>query len=242
MKLIYKFLSYIYNPFDERHKDIVDGIALALLAMAWLFLVMTTVERIRVFDPVTITRVLSLIGVTAGVYVAVWKLVSDQKWRQSEVYLEQAKELFEKSFDTLKIDKETNYPMNDRYQWLSSARLLLSAQDLGNKIEDKSHKETFNEYVEFWRMKFNDLLDFHGERSPDENYFYEKGKLLVYSRGDREPISEKSIAVIYRFMEWPQNREDRLTTESNFSDIEVEKIFKFGPKGLHDYCSARRKS
>ncbi len=236
-----KFIKKIFNPVTDRHKDIWEGAILGFFSIAWFCIVATTVERIRVFDPITIIRILSIIVITGGVYVAIWKLINDQKWRRSEAYLEQAKELLQNSFDVLKLD-DNGYPINDRYRWLSCARFLISAQELGTKLEDVSHKDTFDKYVEFWRFKFINLLQFDTVNSPGKNYFYEEGKRIVYTKNDREPISEVSVAVIYRFMTWPKNKKDPLREQSYFTEAEFKHIESFGPEGLHGFIEAARSS
>ncbi|NMP32611.1 hypothetical protein HII17_13675 [Thalassotalea sp. M1531] len=242
MDLLFRILEKIFNPISDKYKDIANGVLLALMSLAWWFLVLITVERIEQYSPELLVRVFSLIGVSIGVYVAIWKLVNDQQWRRSEAYLEQAKELFEKAFNALKLDPETNYPVNDRYAWLSSSRLLLAALDLGKKIEDRSHKETFEEYMEFWRVQFADLLKLDQRDILENDYFYQEGALIAYTPEDRAPIPERAIAVLYRFLQWPEGREDRLSYEDNFSDEELKRIEVFGASSIYHYCRERRRA
>jgi len=237
-----QILLNIFTPFGKEYQDVINGVALGLLCVTWVFIIGTTIERIRVYDPVILVRILTLIVVTIGVYVAVWKLVADQRWRRSEVYLEQAKELLEKAFNALEVDSSTGYPINSRQRWLSSSRLLLSALALGERISEPSQKETLNEYLEYWRIQFRELLDFEGERSPDEHYFYEPGSLHSWSPRVRAPIAECSIAVLYRFMQWPDGVEDRLESENNFSLNEIERMERFGAQGIAAYCRQRNRT
>ena len=233
-------MANIYKPFGEEYRDITNGVVLGLLSVGWVFFVGTTIERIRIFDPLTLVRVLTLVGATLGVYVAVWKLLADQRWRRSEVYLEQSKELFEKAYSALEVDDATGYPRNSRQLWLSSSRLLLAALAIGNKIIEPSQKETLNEYIEYWRIQFRELLDLDGTSAPDEHYFYEQGAIHVWSPIGRAPIAERSIAVLYRFMQWPENVTDRLEFETDFSKDEIEHMEKFGSRGIAAYCQRRR--
>ncbi|WP_041523140.1 hypothetical protein [Gilvimarinus agarilyticus] len=236
-------ISELLNKTRNTHdacSDIKSGVALGLISVAWFGLVAVTIERIESYDPELVVKVLTLVGATLGVYVAVWKLVSDLQWKRSEVYLEQAKEFFEKSYAILEVDESTGYPKNSRQLWLSSSRLLLAALGLGKKITDSSHRETFVEYTEYWRIKFRELLDFDGDSTPDESYYYEDGALNTWSRGLRAPLAERSIAVLYRFTDWPDGREDWLSFESDFTDAEIKRIDKFGNSGLAGYCRKRR--
>lgn len=236
MRKFIKLACWFFDPFDEKFRDIVNGIALGFFAIAWTLIISITINRISTYDAETIIKTLTLISVSVGVYIAIWKLVLDQKWRQSEVYLEQAKELFEKSFQLLRKNPQTNYPENDRYLWLSSARLLLAALSLGKQITDPSHKDTFREYVDYWRVQFNDLLNPRGSKKPDKYYYYEEGALCGWTRDQRAPLSEKSLTVIYRFMEWPDGVHDRIADEPNFSDQELSRLELLGITGLYEYC------
>lgn len=118
--------------------------------------------------------------------------------------------------------------------------MLLSAQALGEKISDPSHLETFKEYTEYWRIQFRELLDFDGDRSPSESYFYEENALHAWSKRVRAPIAERSIAILYRFTEWPEGQIDRLSLETDFTDKEIERLEKFGGKGIVAFCRKRR--
>ena len=238
--LLKKLFQISNKPHDQFH-DIRSGVALGLLSIFWFGVTITTIERIRVYDPSTTIKVLTLIGATIGVYVAIWKLVADLRWRRSEVYLEQAKEFYEKSYNILEVEPETGYPKNSRQLWLSSSRMLLSAQALGEKISDPSHLETFKEYTEYWRIQFRELLDFDGEKSPNEHYFYEENALHAWSSQVRAPIAERSVAVLYRFTEWPDDQIDRLSLETDFTEKEIEKLEKFGVTGIVNFCRRRRR-
>ena len=81
---------------------------------------------------------------------------------RSKTYLEQATELIEKAYDVLAIDPDTGYSINDRYRWLSSSRLLLAALQLGAKVTEQSHKDTYAELVEYWRVKFREHVEPNG--------------------------------------------------------------------------------
>lgn len=85
--LLRKLFQISNKPHDQFH-DIRSGVLLGLLSIFWFGITIATIERIRVYDPSTVIKVLTLIGASIGVYVAIWKLAADLRWRRSEVYLE----------------------------------------------------------------------------------------------------------------------------------------------------------
>ncbi|SMF67811.1 hypothetical protein SAMN02745866_04309 [Alteromonadaceae bacterium Bs31] len=223
----------------DRHKDITQGVALGLLSIAWVFIIGKTISEIENYDPIVIVRIVTLLTVFAGVVVAAYKLVNDQVFRQSESYLMQAKDLFEKAYRALSPENEIGYPLNSRLRWLTSARILRSALSLEYRISDESHKYTYNEYRFYWHTKFYEILRLGEHVFPDKSYFYKEGKLHIWGPGDQEPLNEESIAELYRFAKWPEGREDRMEP---FSESERNKIHEFGPKGLSDYLNEIHKS
>ncbi len=71
-------------------------------------------------------------------------------------------------------------------------------------------------------------------------YFAEKIEhSYAYSSKTRAPIAEKSLAVIYRFIQWPK-REDRLQGVEKFTDDEIHQFETFENHGLGQYLSALR--
>ena len=211
--ILQKIFSY-FSPLVREYRDLVLGVLFAILAMAWAFALGILVTGSAELNPSHRIGTLSSVAVAIGVITAIWKLISDQEWRKSEVYLEQSLDLLEKSYSQMHESANQNqgYPLADRLLWLSAARLLLAGQDLGLKISDESHRETYIEYSDYWRIKFRDLLQFHGQRSPSFAYFHNDS-------GD--PIARESILVFYRFVQWPKDMPDRLGLVPPISGEEI---------------------
>lgn len=55
--------------------------------------------------------------------------------------------------------------------------------------------------------------------------------MLVYGKDDREPLSEKFLAVLYRFVR-PKTYEDSIANVERFNADEIESMQLFGPRGL----------
>ncbi len=56
--------------------------------------------------------------------------------------------------------------------------------------------------------------------------------MIAYSGRVRDPLSEKSMAVLYRFIRWPAGLADPIGKEPVFTDDEIERMQAFGPRGL----------
>ncbi|WP_126454816.1 hypothetical protein [Sulfuriflexus mobilis] len=185
----------------------------------------------------------TLFAIVIGLGVAIKKFKAEFEWRKSEVYLEQAKELYQLAYNALIIDESTNYPVNNRRVWLTSARRLLAAEAMSKKITEESHKISIDEYIEYWRVQFSDLLSFDSNDRPASNkeYFYEKGALYHWSDSSRAPIHESSIAVIYRFMKWNEDRENYLKNVDDFNEDEIHRMEIFDARGVGAYIREIRK-
>lgn len=167
-----------------------------------------------------------------GVLVALLTLLRNGDRAASEDYLESARDLIAKAYQTLNVIDDGGRPKNNRMHWLTSARMIRTAEHIGSKISVQSHKEIWVEELEYWRGRFYDLIHTDIEGFP-ETYYAEKPEHMDgYTSGVREPLSEKSLAVLYRFIKWPQDRPDSLQDECVFSDEEIETMSLFGPRGL----------
>jgi len=52
--------------------------------------------------------------------------------------------------------------------------------------------------------------------------------MIMISEGDRDPISETSLAVLYHFCEWPEGQTDPISNEPGFSDEELHDMEIWG--------------
>jgi len=56
--------------------------------------------------------------------------------------------------------------------------------------------------------------------------------MIVHLGDVREPLSDRSIAVLYRFVRWPMDVEDSFKNEKPFTEEEIEQMKSLGPRGL----------
>ena len=170
--------------------------------------------------------------VAAGVLVALVTLLFNRQRTQSEDYLEHAQDLLEKAYSRLAVLDEKGRPQNKRLNWLTSARLIRTAQAVANKIEEPSHREIWNEQLNYWRGRFYDLIFPNQEGFPSDYYAEKAEHMFVHSGTDRSPLSVKSLAVLYRFIRWPEGQEDPIRGEPAFTEEEKQRMLTFGPRGL----------
>jgi hypothetical protein len=164
----------------------------------------------------------TLLVALAALVVWIWNVrrqYSEDMFRQCQIF-------FEKSFETLNVLDDAGLPENSRMQWLTSARLLKQAQKIGAQIELKSHRILYKEIEEYWRSKYYDLVEPHGEGFP-EDYFRRQSNRSSDPR--ILPLDISSLAVIFRFT---QLHDEPLENEPRFSDDEIRRMRKVGPRGL----------
>lgn len=171
----------------------------------------------------------SYIAILASL-VAITTLTYNARRHISEDYSKEAKEYFKRAYETLVPKDGADLPPNDRMSWLTAARFLSIAERMGGEIIMSSHKEAYVEEKHFWRWKFVELI----KNFPVDYYSLSPKKFIFWTPGDREPISEYSIYVIHKFIEWEDNYKDPLKTK-RFSDEEIDSLGRKGFSNLQDF-------
>lgn len=170
--------------------------------------------------------------VAAGVLTGLVTFSFNLKRSRSEDLLEAAIDLLEKAYEKLAPTEGSDQPSNSRGAWLSSARLILTAERLGSGITEPSHRLIYQETREYWRTRLYELIFPSLEGLPSSFYAERPEHMVSWSGRARDPLSEKSLALLYRFIRWPENTGDPLGDEPDFTDEEIEKMQSFGPRGL----------
>jgi hypothetical protein len=156
--------------------------------------------------------------------------------RNSAVYCRHAVQCLDRAYNVLSDNGKETKPVQDRLVWLTSARLLLSADKLYSQIVDeaKSEKELYRSEAEYYQIKFYNLLDFTGMKSFSmfKNYFSEASDIP----GDE--IEERSIKVIYDFIDWSENHIDPIDSVNYFVQSELSR-FHVSQKGLKEYIQEK---
>jgi hypothetical protein len=129
--------------------------------------------------------------------------------------------LLEKAHDAL-AGKEGE-PINRRHAWLSSARLIATAEKLSKHIAEPSHKTIYREKREYWRGRLYDLIFPSPPEGLPSSFYAEKPEHMIsYSGRVRDPLSEKSMAFLYRFIRWHEGAADPIGEDALFTDEECE--------------------
>ena len=91
--------------------------------------------------PTTVSVVdLGPLVVAAGALTALVAFVVNLRRARSEDVLKAATDFLEKACEKLAPTDGSNIPCNNRRAWLSSARLILTAEELASGITEESHQ------------------------------------------------------------------------------------------------------
>jgi hypothetical protein len=140
----------------------------------------------------------------AGVLVALITLLTNKQREASNDFLKSAIDLLSKSYEVL-AQKNPDAPANNlRLNWLTSARLLSSAEIISNSITEESHIRIWKNECEYWRSRFRDHI-LSSTDFPQPDYFEEKSEHLNGRKDGGDHSSPNSLATLYRFIHWPEN-------------------------------------
>jgi len=167
----------------------------------------------------------------AGVLVTLATLVLNIRRSESERYLTAAVDLLEQAYAVLAPPEGQTIPRNVRVDWLAAARLVKTSQNISYQIKQSSHRSIYRAHREFWRARLHALIYPSDEGFPEEFFAESPEHFTFWSDADREPLSEASLAVLYRFV-LPEDFENAIKDEPGFSVEEIERMQSFGPKAL----------
>ncbi|HAL36643.1 MAG TPA: hypothetical protein DCP03_00345 [Polaromonas sp.] len=185
--------------------------------------------------PFTAASVLDIgpLLVAAGVLTALIAFLVNLRRARSDDILKTATDLLEKAYETLMPKDDSSEPTNRRLSWLSAARLIATAERLEKAITENSHLLVYREKKEYWRTRLYELIFPSPPDGLPSSFYAEKPEhMIAYSGRVRDPLSEKSVAFLYRFIRWPETVRDPLGEEPAFTDAEIERMQAFGPRGL----------
>ena len=204
----------------------------SFLAADALLICILLIQHLAIASPAPSILELGPLIIAAGVLVALLTLAFNLRRGRSEDLLKAATDLLEKAYDTLSPPQGSALPPNDRRAWLSAARLIRTAERIGNRITEETHSLIYRERREYWKAKVYDLIFPSIEGLPSAFYADAPAHMIGYSGNVRPPLSEKSLAVLYRFVRWPEDLPDPIGQEPNFTDEEIHRMQTFGPRGL----------
>lgn len=137
-------------------------------------------------------------------------IAQEKEIRDDEVYSKQSLECLNEALEKLKSPIDGKL-YRSRLAWLESARLIITAQNLAERIKSDSMQHTYKAAEKVIRSRFSTLLN--PDKSPETmqpSYFYhmEWDRWITGQR--QEPIHETSAYVIYKFASWQSDRLDEL--------------------------------
>jgi len=170
---------------------------------------MTTIEWIEIAGLGVSILTLVSIGIAYLTYKANARKQNDDRIRdRDKELLDQAQKSMQWAYEALTDDGKNNPPIADRLNWLTSARHLLRAKKLADRIEHQTYRVIYDEIEEYWRHRFYVLLSHESLRK--WTYYADQG------RPDHpENIEVTSALVIIDFSNWkegvpdPTNEVDR---------------------------------
>jgi hypothetical protein len=179
--------------------------------------------------------------IMSGATIALCSFHFNLSRSRSEDILRSSIDLIEKSYEELAPKDCTELPCKSRLAWLTAARLLMAAEDLGQEITEPSHKLVYRKIKEYWRHRFYVLIfPNFPEGLPSTFYGENPADVIIHSERKGEPLSEKSLVFLYRFIKWPEEMPDPLAKVKDFTDEEIAKMELTGPRSLFRHLSAIR--
>lgn len=184
---------------------------------------------------------LGFVATAFGVFVALLTFMHNLRRAESEKYLEKSADLLAKAYDILFSEKNAEgLPLNDRRLWLSAARMIKSAERIAQRITEESHYVIWMENREYWRIRFSYLFKTEMKDCPVTYFAEHPVDMLTWNDDVREPLDEKSIAIIYRFTQFDRYRSDPINNELAFTDEEIQHMQFEGLTSLHNFFTNLR--
>lgn len=147
-------------------------------------------------------------------------------------YFDHAVASMERAFDFISDSSRSTAPVRDRLAWLTCARLLLSASEVASKISKNSDglRALFIGEEEHWRRKFYELFNPLGLQSIGMQATYFRQDASEYG----SQIEERSIRVIYEFLQWPKGMMDPIDSVPKYTRDELAEM-QVGMSGIREY-------
>lgn len=186
-------------------------------------------------------QLLVLVVVGSALCVSIYVQFYKEKQVDSQVLLDKSIDLINKAYDVLNSNGAGL--TCERVSWVTAARLLKRAESLSNRLTLPSHKAIFESEHDYQRHRFGDLLKVNGSPLPTE-FFLGKGYIPgsignsaynTISLNSRSWIPKEALSVVYRFRVFPEGYDDPLIGTAPLTSGELDRLWLFGDKGVHDY-------
>ncbi|CAG8870124.1 hypothetical protein [Pseudomonas fluorescens] len=146
----------------------------------------------------------------------------DKETRDDEVYNRQALQCLEEAL-TILNNPETGRVLRDRVAWLQSARLILTAKELSDKITSVSMCTAFHASEKLIRSKFQTRLDpTSNPETLQPNYFCGPDWDYYFNNRPTNQLEKHSVYIVYKFASWGREEVDLIN--SIVGKIDVDEI------------------
>ncbi len=175
--------------------DYVGGTLSGPLALAGLVALLITIEQQRSFAR------------------------SEQNKANDLKYFETAQQCLKRAYEAIR-PPEAERPPKSRLVWLRTARWLLAASTISDKISTTSPslKNAYELEVEHYRMLFAEFL----KPLQMQSIFSELDFFVGDNSMSGSEIEERSVRVILDFMEWPNEKGDAINQVPAYTREEAE--------------------
>lgn len=180
-------------------------------------------EMLKGLDASDWIAILAAIIGLASFGLSLWNAIKNQLIEHDRELLRQLVLSLERAYSAISPSQANLPPNPDRLAWLTSARHLVSYEDLKNSLRLPLYKRLCEEQEEFWRHEFYLLI----LRIGSEQYF----SSINAEEMMEENIEPTSAARILAFSAWPEGRPDPIDSLS-LDDL-VARNNLFSPRFRH---------
>lgn len=162
---------------------------------------------------------------------------SEQNKANDLKYFETAQQCLKRAYEAIK-PTEAERPSKSRLVWLTTARWLLAASSISDKISTTSPslKDAYELESEHYRMLFAGFL-----KPLQMNSVFSELNFFV---GDHtmsgSELEERSVRVILEFMEWPDEKRDAIDKIPAYTKEEAEAMHVW-LRGFQTYLLSKRR-
>lgn len=178
----------------------------------------------------------SLIGLMLNLIHEQRKSQTDTERKDSQIHFDYGTQSLRRAYENLFSIGENVEIRSDRLAWLTTARLLLAAKKSKEEISTLSVLNMYIGEEEFWRRQFFEVLQPY---SP-EGFGAQADNFQAGGLTPADGIEERSIRVVYDFLEWPEGQPDPIDDVVRYTDEELRNL-RLGRRGIADFIQAKRR-
>lgn len=156
---------------------------------------------------------LALIVSFASFYISYQKNIRERDYISDKDLYDQLEKLLTSSYEAVCPGNKNSPPINDRLQWLTSARNIERYKQLKDHLQTELYITICEENENYWSDKFHKLL----QNIPDHSYF----KYIDPGEMTEESIDLRSACILHAFARWKHERPDPINDVS-LEDIIIE--------------------